>query len=498
MRRGRVAVLRHALVVLCAAIAAALPAAAAASPGDCPAADAHCFDALPVDSAWEQAIGLDTVSGKYKGEGVTVASIDTGVTPTPNLGGRLVARVDLTAEGDGLDRFGHGTHMAGLIAGRDDGTVTVPDPTKFKGIAPDARIVNVKVGANDGAVDVSQVIAAIDWVVQHRNDNGMNIRVLNLSYGTDSSQSYLLDPLAYATEVAWRKGIVVVVAGGNDGRDATTLADPAIDPFVIAVGADDPNGTVGLNDDAVASFSSRGNVIRHVDVLAPGKSVVSLRNPGSHVDIENPTARVGGRFFKGSGTSQAAAITSGAVALLLQQRPNLTPDQAKALLMGTANSVNRGTPILSGSGIIDVGRALAAPTPARAQVYPYSLGTGSLERARGSAHLVDPTTGAQLTGEQDIFGKAWNGSSWSGSSWSGSSWSGGMWNGSSWSGSSWSGSSWSGSSWSGSSWSGSSWSGSSWSGSSWSGSSWSGSSWSGSSWSGSSWSGSSWSGAAWA
>src|SRR4029079_4997560 len=125
----------------------------------------------------------------------------------------------------------------------------------------------VKAGAADGSVDVSQVLAGIDWVIEHRHDNGLNIRVLHLSFGTDSTQDYVLDPLAYAAEVAWRKGIVVVVAGGNDGRDATTLADPAIDPFVIAAGASDPKGTVRTSDDAPASFSSRGTSDRHVDFL---------------------------------------------------------------------------------------------------------------------------------------------------------------------------------------------------------------------------------------
>jgi serine protease AprX len=129
-------------------------------------------------------------------------------------------------------------------------------------VAPDARLVSVKVGAASGAVDVSQVIAAIDWVVAHRHDDGLNIRVLNLSYGTDGVQDYLLDPLTYAVEVAWRKGIVVVVAAGNNGPEATRLDNPAYDPRVLAVGASDPVATAGTKDDLVADFSSRGNPTR--------------------------------------------------------------------------------------------------------------------------------------------------------------------------------------------------------------------------------------------
>jgi serine protease AprX len=438
------------------------------------------------------------------GEGVDVALIDSGVVPVDGLTtpGKVINGPDLSFDSPAenlryLDSFGHGTHMAGLIAGRDTAALPAPDPLHFNGVAPDARIVNVKVGAANGAVDVSQVIAAIDWVVQHRSDNGLNIRVLNLSFGTDSTQSYVLDPLAYAAEVAWRKGIVVVVAGGNDGKDANSLADPAIDPFVIAVGAQDPAGTLTTADDTPASFSSKGNQARHVDFLAPGKSLLSLRNPGSYVDTNSPGGRVGERFFRGSGTSQAAAVTSGAAALLLEQRPGLSPDQVKDVLGDSATKVSRGSSQMIGAGLINVGRALMTLPTNATQTHNFATGTGSLEAARGSNHVVDPLTGTPLTGERDIFGQTWNGSSWSGSSWSGSSWSGGIWNGSSWSGSSWSGSSWSGSSWSGSSWSGSSWSGSSWSDYTWSGSSWSGSSWSGSSWSGSSWSGSSWSGSSW-
>ena len=154
----------------------------------------------------------------YTGKGVDVAVIDTGVAPVAGLSspGKVINGPDLSLESQSpnlqyLDTDGHGTFMAGLIAGNDG------QPGGYRGVAPDARIVSLKVGVADGGADVSQVIAAIDWVVQHRNDNGMNIRVLNLSYGTNSSQPYALDPLAYAVEQAWKAGIVVVAAAGNSG-----------------------------------------------------------------------------------------------------------------------------------------------------------------------------------------------------------------------------------------------------------------------------------------
>ena len=446
----------------------------------------------------------------FTGEGVGVALIDSGVAPVPGLltRGKVVNGADLSFESQSpylrhLDTFGHGTHMAGIIAGQD---FEMPSwyrgrrSTPFLGMAPDAHIINVKVADANGATDVSQVIAAIDWVVQHRNDRGMNIRVLNLSFGTDGVQDYRLDPLSYAAEVAWRKGIVVVTAAGNGGYGSTKLNNPAYDPYVLAVGAADGNGTHAFADDTIPSFSSCGDALRHPDLVAPGKSVVSLRSFYSSADLLNPTGRVGTRFFRGSGTSQAAAVVSGAAALLIEQRPNLTPDQVKALLASTANKLPGPSSACQGAGMLDLERARIAATPQFVQNHPTSTGLGSLEAARGSANLSDG--GKVLEGEIDIFGNPWDAKSWSAKSWSGTSWLGGLWNGKSWSGSSWSGKSWSGSSWSAiewlqGSWSGKSWSDDSWDGKSWSGKSWSDDSWSGKSWSGKSWSGKSWSGKSW-
>ncbi len=442
----------------------------------------------------------------YTGAGVDVALIDSGVVPVDGLTvpGKVINGADLSFESQAenlryLDTYGHGTHMAGIIAGRDDvvaSPVVRGDHDHFLGMAPDARIVNVKVADANGATDVSQVLAAIDWVVQHRHDNGMDIRVLNLSFGTDGVQDYLLDPLTYAVEVAWRKGIVVVVAAGNEGYGSPRLNNPAYDPYVIAVGAADPKGTHAHPDDEVADFSSCGNAVRHPDLVAPGKSIVSLRDPGSNIDQMHPEGRVGTRFFRGSGTSQAAAVVSGAAALIVDQRPSITPDQVKALLTSSAYYMNGEDPGCQGAGIIDLRDAIWRPTPVAAtQVWPLATGLGSLDAARGSAHVSDEDE--VLDGEQDIFGTPWDGATWSLASWAETSWLGGLWNGKSWSGDSWSGSSWAGKSWSTTVWAGTSWSGKSWSDASWTGKSWSGKSWGTDAWSGKSWSGKSWGGEVW-
>jgi serine protease AprX len=447
----------------------------------------------------------------YTGQGVGVALIDSGVAPVNGLSasGKVINGPDLSfASHDSglqyLDAYGHGTFMAGIIAGRDNnvGTVNPNDTSDFMGMAPNSTIVNIKVADALGETDVSQVIAAIDWVVQHRNDGGMNIRVLNLSFGTDSTQSYALDPLAYATEQAWKHGIIVVVSAGNGGPNTATLADPAVDPYVIAVGAADTNGSTSVSNDSPASFTSTGNGQRNPDLAAPGVHVVSLRDPGSYIDnLFGGTATVASRFFTGSGTSEAAAMVSGAAALIVSQHTSISPDQVKSLLTGTAASMH-GPTNRRGSGELNLASALNASVSQSVQNFTDSTGTGSLEGSRSGDSVFDQD-GNVLAGERDIFGNnvntpalasaEANGRAWRGGMFNGSSWSGHGWYGSSWSGSSWSGSSWSGSSWSGSSWSDSSWSGSSWSSFGWDGSSWSGSSWSSGSWSGSSWSGSSWS-----
>ena len=443
----------------------------------------------------------------WTGKGVDVALIDSGVVPVEglNTSGKVVNGPDLSFESQAenlryLDTFGHGTHMAGIIAGHDNSVEEVDKGKEaFLGMAPDARIVSVKVADSDGATDVSQVIAAIDWVVQHRRSDGLNIRVLNLSFGTDGEQDYRIDPLAYAAEVAWRKGLVVVVAAGNGGFGSAKLNDPAYDPYVIAVGAADGNGTYGWKDDTIPEWSSFGDGLRNPDLVAPGKSLVSLRAPASAIDTAFPAGRVGlSRFFRGSGTSQAAAVVSGAAALIVQQRPSITPDQVKGLLKVSASKLPLADVRGQGAGMLNLKNARdlpTLPTPLDVQSWPRATGTGSLEVSRGSAHLVDGEV--ELRGEQDIFGTAWDGNRWSAEAWAETSWSGGLWNGNRWSGDSWSGTNWSSALWTGNRWSGNRWSDVAWSGNRWSGNRWSGDSWSGNRWSGNRWSSTGWSTAGW-
>ncbi|MDT4989532.1 MAG: serine protease AprX, partial [Micromonosporaceae bacterium] len=266
--------------------------------------------------AW--TVGADAVWSKgITGKGIGVALIDTGTARVDGITAtNIVNGPDLSFESQDStlryrDKFGHGTHLAGIIAGRN--TISTDG---FSGIAPGVKLTSIKIGVSNGATDVSQAIAAVDWAVDHRNDDPANpIRVINLAYGTDGVQDYKIDPLAFAVENAWRKGIVVVAAAGNAGSTGK-LTNPAYDPYVVTVGAADTKNTTDVGDDRVASFSSRGTSARPVDLVAPGRSIVSLRAPGSTIDQDFPTARSGTRFFRGSGTSQASAVVTGAVALM--------------------------------------------------------------------------------------------------------------------------------------------------------------------------------------
>ena len=309
------------VVLVTAAMALVMAAPAAATDSYDPAADVNSMSRTTAYTGV-----TDWWDAGFTGAGVDVAVIDTGVVPVDGLAtpGKIVYGPDLSLDSQdselrNLDANGHGTFMAGIIAGNGD---------SFLGVAPDARIVSVKVGTANGSVDVSQVIAAIDWVVQHRQDNGLNIRVLNLSYGTDSTQPYTVDPLAFAVEQAWKAGIFVVAATGNEGYvfKTGTLTNPAFDPKIFAVGASDSMGTAKMGDDTVAPFSSTGSNARYVDVVAPGAHIVSLRVPGSYIDqAYGSTGYLSDTLFRGSGTSEAAAFTSGEAALAIQQRPGSPP-----------------------------------------------------------------------------------------------------------------------------------------------------------------------------
>jgi serine protease AprX len=301
------------------------------------------------------------------GRGVTVAILDSGVAPDPDLSGRILASVNFADERVMRDPGGHGTHVAGIVAGngaRSDGEIV--------GIAPEANIIDVRVLDSRGAGRISSVVRGIEWVVTH--SSVYNIRVMNLSLGAPVTVSYRTDPLSAAVEIAWQRGIVVVAASGNSGPQRDTVVSPGIDPYVITVGATDDLGTETRGDDVLAFFSAWGTAESNAkpDLVAPGRRIVSLRAVGSMLDTlfsdRVVTAANGATYIRMTGTSMSTPIVSGAVALLLQRRPDLTPDQVKALLVSTAQpyggeSGATSDPAADGRGLLDIAAAMNMAAP---------------------------------------------------------------------------------------------------------------------------------------
>jgi serine protease AprX len=443
-------------------------------------ASAVFTDAIRASKTWGQG---------YTGQGINVALIDTGVNATGDLAGKVLHAEDFTAEQNNVDTYGHGTFVAGLIAGQ--GTASNGG---MKGVAPGANLVSIKIAGADGTTDLVKLLAGLEWVVTFKDAYG--IRVLNLSLGTDSTQSYLTDPLDFAIERVWNSGIVVVVAAGNHGTAPGSISKPGDDPLVITAGSADDHTTSNNNDDTLASFSGVGPTVADglakPDVLAPGKSVLSVRSPGSTIDVANPGSRYGTSYFKGSGTSFSSAMTSGTAALMLSRTWNLNPNQVKYRLMSKARPLSGVPPGAQGAGEVDAFAATQSSdlTQANQGVAP-AMGGGSLQSSRGSwclrgadgACLSDADANA-LTGFDPVtyFGSQWAGSQWAGSQWAGSQWAGSQWAGSQWAGSQWAGSQWAGSQWAGSQWAGSQWAGSQWGGSQWAGVEWLSMEWLGSHW----------------
>jgi serine protease AprX len=297
------------------------------------------------------------------GRGVTVAVLDTGIDNNASaFGTRVTARVDLV---DPLhpvqgDPAGHGTHVAGIVGA----SRSFPSP----GVAPDASLVSVRVLDEQGQAHVSTVIAGLEWTIAHKA--ALGIRVVIMALGAPATVSYREDPLAAAAEIAWRSGLVVVVAAGNTGPAAGSISSPGDHPLLLTVGATDESGTPSTADDVIPTWSSQGPTLDGLakpDLVAPGRKIVSVRVPGSTLDRLLPTHIEGPQTFRLSGTSEATAVGAGAVALLLQHRERLHPDQVKAILTHSTNHLAGTTPNAAGSGEIDVARALVTPVPAHAK-----------------------------------------------------------------------------------------------------------------------------------
>jgi serine protease AprX len=394
--------------------------------------------AIAAASASAASVGLASIQASslhdfgVDGSGTTIAIIDTGVEPLPQLDGAVVAQVNFSDGPAAGDQHGHGTFVAGLV----------------HEAAPGARILSIKLSGADGAVDVTQVIAALQWLALHGRE--WSVDVVNLSFGNDSTQSPQESPLNYAVQRVWDAGMVVVASAGNTDGTAGRISKPGDDPLVITVGASDDRDTSWIADDVVSRYSASGPTpwgVAKPDVVAPGVKVTSLRVPGSTIDTLYPEARVGATEFRGTGTSFAAPLVAGAVALLLDVRPGTAPDQIKHLLMTTARPID-GADEAQGEGTIQT--ALAAwqlytsTLPRANRSVTRSHGRGSLRGARGSrrvqfklaasADLPATTLSAETALAVDTFEPlvfsleaTWDASRWGASRWGASRWGASRW-----------------------------------------------------------------------
>lgn len=288
------------------------------------------LDTLGVRSLWNAGIN---------GQGIGVVVIDSGISPDKDF--TNLARIpSFNSDSKTVnDIYGHGTHVAGIIAGNG-----IDSDGFYTGIAPGVTLISLKISNESGQAYESDTVKALQWVLN--NKAAFNIRVVNLSINASVEGSYHTSPLDAACEILWFNGIVVVASAGNlssDGAYNPVRAAPANDPFIITVGASDEQATTSVMDDQVASYSAYGTSLDGVakpEIIAPGTSIFSVLSKKSAWNSLYPDrVTYKGEYFRLSGTSMAAPMVAGAVALLLQAEPGLTPDQVKYRLMNAGTTV---------------------------------------------------------------------------------------------------------------------------------------------------------------
>ncbi|HSK36876.1 MAG TPA: S8 family serine peptidase [Actinomycetota bacterium] len=363
------------------------------------------------------------------GRGVAVGVLDTGIAASGDLAGRVVASADLSGEWSFTDSYGHGTFMAGLIAGSGQGGGPA-------GVAPGADLVDLKVAGADGATTLGQVLAALQLADAARDR--FNLRVLNISLGAPADDPATA-PLTEAVERLWADGITVVAASGNEGGGTEA---PGLDPYVLTVGAVDAAGVVPAWSSRGTDFAGRAKP----DLVAPGVGLVGLRAPGSTIDLANPSARGGERDVRGSGTSMSTAVVAGAAALVAAAHPDWGPDRIKAAMTGTAAPLGQPG---AGAGALDLPAALGTGTvaPANADLFPlrtvgraggprdpeavdgldWRAGGGGPDGLRWApaGGLSGPTPGADDTDAWTAH--PWLSGGWTAASWASKSWAAQQW-----------------------------------------------------------------------
>ena len=324
------------------------------------------------------------------GSGVGIAVLDSGIYSAHNAfknsngASRIVANVNFTNSNpnDTADGYGHGTHVAAIAAGNQS-----INGGAYRGIAPNANIISLKVLNSSGQGQMSWVLGGLNWVLQNRE--AYNIRVVNLSIGSLAIDSYANDPVCIKVRELANAGIMVVAAAGNVGKSSNGteayggIHSPGNSPYALTVGASNSFGTVGRSDDGMASYSSHGptrsfytrptgqkvfdNLIKP-DLVAPGNKIVSAKAINNAISLENPLLNISLGLLTSnadaemamSGTSMSAPVVSGAAALLLQVNPNLTPGMIKTMLEYTAQPIAGADNFEQGGRTVEHRRSRAA------------------------------------------------------------------------------------------------------------------------------------------
>ncbi len=390
-------------------------------------------DYTDVVSVFPQVVGATDVWDEgVTGKGIGVAVIDTGVSHAvgSDFGGRVVARYtpNDTALAGVRDPYGHGTHTAGVIAGNG-----ADSQGRYMGIAPDANIVDVQVGTFEKGIELGDVLAGLEYVLD--NQAKYNIRVANMSFTQSTPESFFTSPLDAAIEQLWFHGIVVVSSEGNLGTSDAFATDhpPANDPYVISVGAFSDNATLETTDDTLASWSTYGTThdgFQKPDLVAPGWHLIATTgNKPSLLYLQNPKLRVGEHYMMLSGTSESAPVVSGTVALMLQHNPSLTPDQVKAQLTGTADTFPS-----SNAPALNAYDAVFGPSQGAAnQGLPKSLWIGSDGSIQNKPASPDSITWDSITWDSITWDSiTWDAITWDSITWDSITWDAITWDAITW------------------------------------------------------------------
>lgn len=383
-------------------------------------------------NTYDKSVAADKVWAEgYQGSGVTVAVVDSGVAYHDDLNVSYTVKISRiltsvlfdSSSSNTTDFYGHGTHVAGIIGG--NGKLS---NGQYIGIAPKVNLVSVKVSDDNGTGTTSDAVSGLQWVLA--NKDLYNIKVVNLSLNSAVNQSYNVDPLDAAVEVLWFNKIVVVVSAGNEGKNP--LYPPANDPFVITVGATDDNGTADTTDDVYPSFTSWGATsdgFQKPEIAAPGVNIISTiasaqaslaKQYGDHLVGSKPY-----HYFRMSGTSMAAPIVAGTVALMLQAQPALNPDQVKQCLTATATALpsNR-----SRWGEVNAYNAVHCDS-----AYLVSNSLGAINSNIAASQLL-------WTGRTPVTWDSvnWNSVNWNSVNWNSVNWNSVNWNSVNWNSDDWS------------------------------------------------------------